>query len=161
MSASCEKPVEEPVFTQGFSCKIDGVEWVAKTPASISGPVALDPFFNESTGSMHLKATKKNNDLNIHEFINIYGLISTSEASNSKMIVFDADGEEHNGYLSLIGNTQCNSYFHDSLNPGNLEVCLFDKDKREISGTFNMTLINRDCSDSLMHITDGEFAFRY
>ena len=67
LSASCEKQDSEPepVFTQDFSCKINGVEWIAKTPVSISGPVALDVNYNESTGLLFLHAVKKDNDKNI------------------------------------------------------------------------------------------------
>ncbi|MFD1553630.1 hypothetical protein [Putridiphycobacter roseus] len=60
LSVSCEKQDPEPEFTQGFSCKIDGVEWVAKTPASISGAVPILIQFTESTSSFLINATKKN-----------------------------------------------------------------------------------------------------
>ena len=161
LSASCDKQDPEPVFTQGFSCKINGVEWVAKTPASIGGPVALDPFFNESSGSVHLKATIKDNEEDIYDIINIFGIINTINLSEAQLTVLDADGNEQNGYFAINSTDICNAYSHDSLNPGNLKICVFNKEKREISGTFSMTLINRDCADSLMQITDGKFAFWY
>ncbi|MFD1553627.1 hypothetical protein DNU06_16255 [Putridiphycobacter roseus] len=77
------------------------------------------------------------------------------------MSTLNGDGGEIVSFLSVSGNIGCAGYLHDSLNPGNIEICRFDKTKREVEGTFNMTLINRDCTDSLMYITDGKFAFWY
>jgi hypothetical protein len=149
ISASCEKQNPEPEFTQYFSCKINGEEWVAKTPASISGPVALNVDYNESSGLLFLDAVRKDNEKNIYD------------VGSNKIISINEDMEEIVGFVSLSNNTGCSGYLHDSLNPGNIEICRFDKTKREVEGTFNMTLINRDCTDSLMYITDGKFAFWY
>ena len=149
MSASCEKPVEEPVFTQGFSCKIDGIEWVAKTPASISGPVALLIDFNENIGDLILKATKKDQEQNIYE------------VTSYKMRTYDGNGEPRVGFADIQNIDVCNTFYHDSLTPGDIEICIFDKTKREISGTFNMDLIAYKCNNEIMKITDGKFAFRY
>jgi hypothetical protein len=149
LSASCEKQDPEPEFTQYFSCKINGEEWVAKTPASISGPIPLFVDYLENTGELYLTGTKKENDLNIYQ------------KGQFKIETLKGNGEESVGFLSLSNNTGCAGYLHDSLNPGNIEICRFDKTKREVEGTFNMTLINRDCTDSLMYISDGKFAFWY
>jgi hypothetical protein len=149
LSASCEKQDPEPEFTQYFSCKINGEEWVAKTPASISGPVPVSITYIENSGWLHLRATKKDTDDNIYEI------------DNYKMFGVNIDGDEMVGFVSLSNNTGCSGYLHDSLNPGHIEICRFDKTKREVEGKFEMTLINRDCTDSLMYITDGKFAFWY
>ena len=160
LSASCEKQGPEPEFTQHFSCKINGEEWVAKTTPSISGPIPLFVDYLENTGELYLTGTKKENDLNIYQVINIY-CINFYQKGQFKIETLKGNGEESVGFLSLSNNTGCAGYLHDSLNPGNIEICRFDKTKREVEGTFNMTLINRDCTDSLMHVTEGQFAFRY
>ncbi|MFD1553635.1 hypothetical protein DNU06_16285 [Putridiphycobacter roseus] len=160
LSTSCEKQDPEPVFTQGFSCKINGVEWVAKTPTSISGPVPLFVDYIENTGELYLTGTKKDNDVNIYQVISIY-LVNIYQKGEFKIETLKGNGEESVGFLSLSNNIGCAGYLHDSLNPGDIEICKFDKTKREIEGKFNMTLINRDCTDSLMYITDGQFALRY
>ena len=157
MSASCEKPDPEPVFTQGFSCKINGIEWVAKTPLSIGGPVAFYVDYLENTGELYLTGTKKDLDINIY-ILNIY------EKGMYDIEPLKGNGEESIGFHNLKGSSQCKGFYHDSLNPGTLEICIFDKTKREISGTFNMVLIDHDCfgtSDSTIYITDGKFAFKY
>jgi len=160
ISASCEKPDPEPVFTQGFSCKINGEEWIAKTPVSISGPVALDVNYDENTGLLFLHAVRKDNDKNIYDIINIFSK-NIYDISSNEIISVNEDMDEIVGFLSLSNNTGCGGYAHDSLNPGTLKICIFDKTKREISGTFNMTLIAYKCNNEIMHITDGKFAFRY
>ncbi|MFD1553631.1 hypothetical protein [Putridiphycobacter roseus] len=150
LSASCEKQDPEPVFREGFTCKINGEEWIAKTPASVGGAIPISITYNENSGWLHIRATKKNSDENIYD------------DGNYKMFGVNIDGDEMVGFLSLENNgNSCAGYLHDSLNPGNIEICRFDKTKREVEGTFNMTLINRDCTDSLMYITDGKFAFWY
>ncbi|MFD1553628.1 hypothetical protein DNU06_16260 [Putridiphycobacter roseus] len=72
LSVSCEKQDPEPEFTQGFSCKINGVEWVAKTPASISGSVPVYASYIETTGQFNLTGSKIDKDQNIDQSIYIY-----------------------------------------------------------------------------------------
>ncbi|MFD1553633.1 hypothetical protein DNU06_16275 [Putridiphycobacter roseus] len=160
LSASCEKQDPEPEFTQGFSCKINGVEWVAKTPTSISGPVPLLTYYDQSVGNLQLKATRKNSENNIYDVINIVAN-NIYESGKYEMETEYSNKDKRVGFHDNENNFVCDVYFHDSLSPGHLKICKFDKTNRELSGTFNMTLINTDCIDSLMYITDGKFAFRY
>ena len=70
-------------------------------------------------------------------------------------------GNEIVCFYDFQENFECKAFYHDSLAPGIIKICFFDKTKREISGTFNMNLIAYKCNNEIMKITDGKFAFRY
>ena len=72
------KPSEEvlpPLTHEGkntFGCKINGVNWVAKTPPSIGGPTPLYGTYKDPSGAVYLNAVRKDNDNNIYEIIKIF-----------------------------------------------------------------------------------------
>ena len=74
--------------------------------------------------------------------------------------VLDIATDKYLGYMSYhLGRCR---YYHDLNNPGTCEITYLDMTKNIIAGRFQMTLINPDCEgDSLLHITDGRFDFKY
>ena len=67
--------------------------------------------------------------------------------------------DNYQGYVHSAG-TVC-TYYHNSNNKGNVNITFLDTEKNIIAGTFSMTLINPDCTDSVMVISDGRFDFGY
>ncbi len=156
----CQKPDPEPEFTEYFTCKINGEEWVAKTPASISGPVAIFVDYLEDSKELNITGTNKNKDLNIYEDIYIY----VRDIENTGVYNIESIGGLGNPILCFtdVENTGlCSGFYYDSLKPGIVDIDKIDKERREITGSFYMNVIDFDCNDSIVKITDGKFAIRY
>lgn len=171
MSSKCEKnnqgpgePELPPLTHEGkntFGCKINGVNWVAETPSSIGGPTPLYGTYQNSSGELYLHAVKKNNEENVYEIIKIYVIGDIFSVSNHFITPIDIDNDEIVGFNELNNGNNCSGYYHDSLNPGSINITYFNTSLYIISGTFQMTLKNRECEDSLMKITDGRFDLKY
>lgn len=162
ISASCEKEKENPVCDTepAFSCKVNGVEWVAETPFAVGGAVPLHVSYYEPTGELYLTATKEIKNSDIFQSMKLSTIMY--EVGSYSMTPVDGNGDEILGFHDIHGVSPCKAFYRDSLNSGNLTITKFDKIARLISGTFNMTLINHDgCLDSIMVITDGKFSSGY
>ncbi len=55
----------------------------------------------------------------------------------------------------------CDRHYHDTTNQGVFNLQVFDQNQNFMQGTFSMTLINKNCEDSIVNITDGKFGFHY
>ena len=139
-----------------FGCKVNGASWVAETPTSIVGQAPLTGYYTISDSSFFLQATKKSSDGSILQSVFLHGDNITTTG---------------NYIMNVLSNTQlgyrdykkenCSIYYHDTLNPGTLNITYLNSSETIISGTFAMDIIDTSCPDSIMHITDGRFDFNY
>jgi len=148
----------DPNTANSFSCYVNGVYWEAQAPFTWGGDVPLDGEYDESTGYLGLHSVNSQSDNNIYEYVNLYCF---SLLNVGTFDLHSGDGTLK-GYADTKGNHICNVSYHDTLNPGTINITKLDKSKRLIQGTFSMTLKNPDCGpDSLMYITNGKFMFNY
>lgn len=137
-----------------FGCLIDGVPFIAKTSFSIGGPVALSGSFDESTNLLKIQANRENSSEHL-EKVNFQVYVSNIGTLLEMNVLID----DYDGYADYSGN-KC-EYYHDLGNKGSVNITFLDLEENIISGTFEMTLINPDCTDSTMAITEGRFDFGY
>ena len=138
-----------------FGCYIDGELFVANDGESVWSIPAVSGSFDEESrlfiiqGSREL--TESSSDdirfrCNIEDYNSIYEMYFKTE--------------HYKGYTNL-GLGHCD-YYHDTLNKGNCTITYLNETKNIISGTFSMTLINKDCpTKTTLKITDGRFDFHY
>lgn len=151
-----------PLTHQGkntFGCKINGKNWVAHTPFSISGPVPLHGSYNENDGKFILIGTKEDQDIPLLQDI-VIQCDSIGGIGTFEMAVYD---NYEPGLKDYYDNLPCGIYLHDSLNPGTINITYFSISEFIISGTFEMELIpHNNCSevDNIV-ITEGRFDLKY
>ena len=138
----------------GASGEQGGELFVANDGESVWDIPAVRGSFNENDGTLLLQACRYldgvfRDDVRL-QIINVEG---TGE------YYLYSEGTELRGYTGT--GTNCN-YFYNPSDYGKVYITYLDKEKNIISGTFYATFINPDCeSDSLLHITDGRFDFKY
>jgi len=139
-----------------FACLVDGEPWIAETPPSISGPIPLSGEYNSSGGFLTLQATRKNTDNNLYDKFYIYGFDIYGIINDS----IRSQNPEPVGFINYM-TSNCQEYYHDTIQKGVLNITHFDNINYIISGTFSMDLFNPSCSTEIMHITNGRFDFKY
>lgn len=139
-----------------FGCKVDGVNWVAGTPFSAGGLVALSGEYDPTDGGFYLHAIQKNQDGSIYEYINLFGTDIYGTATYEMYV----NSSTKTGFRDLTQDA-CSIYYYDTLTPGTLEVTYFNSGNSIISGRFEMTLKDISCADSLKVISNGRFDFKY
>jgi hypothetical protein len=154
----CDEP-ELPCQTHEgkntLGCFIDGVPFVADVKFTIGGPVAVSGEFDEGTNLLIVQGTRGNNDGAIDDVR--FRVYITNGVGIYPMHIISAS---YKGYIDYIG-ANC-FYYHNTANPGNVEITFLDTSKNIIAGTFEMTLTNTDCAESeSMVITKGRFDFGY
>ena len=119
--------------------------------------------YYERLGGLSITATYENSDGSVWEDITLFtlqGIYSTGTYRFSSNKGYDGDGPRILCFYNKA-NWSCKGYYHDSLNTSELNITFYDTINHIISGTFVLDVINRDCEDSIMHITDGRFDVRY
>lgn len=152
------EPSELPPLTHSgkntFGCYLDGEPFVAKTSFSIGGAVPVSGNFDESTKYLIFQGTKEHESGRL-ERVNIFVYVTNGADTYSMW----ANTSNYVGYTDY-SNQNC-EYFHDQTNKGIVTITFLDETKNIISGIFEMTLINSNCTDSTMVISDGRFDFGY
>jgi hypothetical protein len=138
-----------------FGCLIDGVPFVAKTSFSIGGAVPVSGSFDESTQYLIIEGSKEDPSEKI-ETVKIRAYVLSGVGSYSMWVT----SSSAQGYTYFNNPNVC-TYYHDLDNKGIINISFLDTEKNIISGTFDMTLVNPDCADSTMVITEGRFDFGY
>jgi hypothetical protein len=156
------EPVMPPLTHQGlntFGCYIDGELFVANDGESSWSAPSISGSFDEETFLLALQGNREvGSDPESPDIDNIRLRVIVNSGADFYNLHFETD--HYMGYFSL-GLDKCR-YYHDLNNPGTCEITYLDMTKNIIAGRFEMTLINPDCEgDSLLHITDGRFDFKY
>ncbi len=168
LAASCNKddtpppePELPPLTTEGLNtlgCYINGEPWVAEIPplTEIIGWSRVDAGYRTSDGRFGLKASKKNKESTINEYIRLYAYfnnLGTYDLAFNPYI--------HSNY-SDDRISDCIHYDLDTTTLHELTLLKFDSveifgSKYKIAaGTFEFTAINPECNDTLI-FTDGRF----
>ena len=134
-----------------FACKVNGQPWIAETPFSIGGPVPITGEYNSDTGWLYLKGAKKKDEL----FQTIKFFLKDAYTTGEHEMF----SENQSGFIDY-GGISCD-YQHKSYNPGTVNIQKLDIENRIISGYFEMTLIDTNCADTTMSITEGRFDFNF
>jgi len=134
---------------------IDGVPFVASVKFTVGGPVAVSGSFDEDTNYLLIQGKRDVNESGL-ERINFKSYITEENGSNT----FDINSSSYIGFTDYDG-PKC-EYYHDTLDKGQVTITHLDREKNIISGTFQMTLVNPDCtSDTTIEVTLGRFDFGY
>jgi len=137
-----------------FGCYINGEPFVAKTSFSIGGAVPVSGSFDENTKLLILQGSREDASEKI-ESVNFFVYVN-----GTGVHTMWANTANYEGY-SYFNSSTC-TYYHDMINKGTVNISYLDSESNIISGTFNMTLINPDCtSNQTMEITLGRFDFGY
>lgn len=136
-----------------FGCLIDGMPFVAKTSFSIGGAVPVSGSFDEATNLLIIEGARE--DSQEHVDIVRFLVYVTSGINEYNIHVVN----EYDGYVDYSG-VNC-SFQHTPTNKGKVSITHLDVEKNIISGTFQMTLVNPDCSKETLIISQGRFDFGY
>lgn len=138
-----------------FGCLIDGQPFVAKTSFSIGGAVPLSGQYDETSNLLQVTGSRE--DANEHIESVKFKVYVTQGLSSYVMSV---NTNNYQGY-TYSNNPDACIYYHNIDQKGSVTISYLDIEKNIISGTFTMTLINPDCSKTIMEITQGRFDFGY
>ncbi len=140
-----------------FACYINGEPFVASVDFTVGGPISVSGSFNEETKRLNIQGTRE--DENDHLDAVTFKTFVTNSIDS---YLVDVTTAQYKGYtdFSQTGGA-CESYFHDTLNKGIINITYLNESDNVISGTFSMTLINSACSVIALKITDGRFDFGY
>ena len=161
VSNSSYSNVLPPLTHEGkntFGCKVNGEVWVAYAPYSISGPIALEGNYDPSTGNFLLEGTLENSSLNRLETIGI----GSHNVFNPGFYNVPAEGNDYiAGFLDYKENYNCSRYYYRSVLRNEINITFLSLNKRIISGTFEMDLVNPSCPGDTIRIREGRFDWRY
>ena len=153
-----KKPVKPPVSSSRYlKCTVNGQEWIAATPTSISGPAAITVDYNEQTGDFSVTACRQNQTSTYFESINYY-CPQVLQPGDFQLYTGDGDFQ---AFVDYAGNYSCGIYYHDENNPGNLNITKIDTVQHIIAGTFGFTAFNSDCTTPSLSIENGHFSVKY
>lgn len=133
---------------------IDGVPFVADVKFTVGGPVPLSGSFNEESKLLVIQGNRGNDNGSV-DAVSFMAVVSNGNSTYNMSV----SSSTFKGYLNFVGSS-C-EYYHNPNNKGSVEITFIDLDDNIISGTFDMTLVNPDCADSTMAITEGRFDFGY
>ncbi len=137
-----------------FACRLDGARFEAGTSFSIGGATPISANVDELTGYLIIEGNYEDSNENLSDvrfrsYVAGPGIYDMHVTTSTTLGYADYSGEN------------CTYYF-DQDNPGKLQILYMDTEHNIVSGKFEMTLINPDCSsDSLMYVSDGRFDVRY
>ena len=138
-----------------FGCYINGKTFVANTSFSIGGATAVSGQFDESQNLLQLQGSREDSNDEI-ESVKFHIYIEQEVGTYTMW----ANTDSYKGYTYSNNSAVC-TYYHDMNNKGSVTITFLDTEKNIIAGTFEMTLINPDCTPSSMVITNGRFDFGY
>jgi hypothetical protein len=158
------EPVMPPLTHQGlntFGCYINGELFVANEGESVWSIPPVSGSFNEGTRYLGLQGTRyRNSQLNdsyVYDDVRLRAYIEFGVS----VYDFEIFAGGINGYTAMLSG-DCDYYYEDIPDLGQLTITYLNEEKNIISGTFYINLINTSCeSDTLMKITDGRFDFHY
>lgn len=172
--ASCEKDpippdpstiIMPPLTHQGintFGCYIDGELFVANRGSSFWDIPPLSGSFNEGTRQFNFQGSRySDSDPDTSDYIQMRVIVSNG--LNTYDFQYNEDGKT-SGYSGWYAD-KCNYYYREypGFDMGKMTITHLDEEKNIISGTFYINLVNENCTegDTIMHITDGRFDYRY
>jgi hypothetical protein len=140
-----------------FGCKVNGEVWVAYMPSTVGGSVALEGTFYQDVGALHLTANRKLDNPNVSDRVDVV-LLELHIEGEYEMPTYN---NQMRGFTDYLNNHNCSKYyFHDDL-LRKVRITYFSNNKRIISGTFEMDLINPSCPGDTIRIREGRFDWRY
>ena len=138
-----------------FGCYIDGELFVANDGESVWSIPAVSGSFDEETRELTIQGTRYSGD-NIREFI----VLLSDIIDNKGQYKFKTYEGDVVGYRNH-GGDNCD-YNYNPMIDEYISITYLNETKNIISGTFSMTLINKDCpTKTTLKITDGRFDFHY
>ena len=158
------EPVMPPLTHQGlntFGCYIDGELFVANYGDGYWDLPPLSGGYDEYENKLSMQATRYSkdgfsDDIVIRSYLDEVGVFGYT--------FNEEDGSK--GYTNW-GGDKCDYYYMPvaDFDHGQVTITYLNEDKNIISGTFYINLISDsylcETGDSIMHITDGRFDFRY
>jgi len=171
---SCEKDplpldpssiIMPPATQQGintFGCYINGELFVASKGSSVWSIPPVSGSFNEVTRRFNFQGTRySGSEKSTSDYIQMS--VDVLDGLNAYDFQYHEDGKSR-GYTNWNAD-KCNYYYREypGFDMGKLTITHLDETKNIISGTFYLNLVNENCDkgDTIMHITDGRFDYRY
>jgi hypothetical protein len=163
ISLGCKKdqpiaPIDTlpPLTTEGkntFGCLVNGKPFISNYKGSSMNVV---PAFYYDTKRFVIDATM----IDENDILSQTGFIFhlTHNTGEYQMYGIATDSRS---YTLYDPNVECNVYYNDIENLGTVNVTFLDTIKRIISGTFQMDLINNDCTVPVLKVSDGRFDVRF
>lgn len=127
----CSKDKQSSVPSPDFACTINGQNWVAHTPISISGPAPLYVEYLLPNGDLGIDACRKNSDGTIFQRVKFFVKNVTQPGTYQ---LHTGDGTI-TGFVDWNDGSPCGWYWHDTLNPGQLVVTTLDTANHIVKGT--------------------------
>ncbi len=135
-----------------FTCYVNGQYWEAHSDAA--GPQSQPAVYAQMNQyGLSLSATKFYDEGFQKFFIPVYNIQQPGTYVIGKV------DSEITGFVNY--SEDCNHHYHDTLNLGTFILNKHNPSEHYMSGTFSMRLINKNCEDSVVDITNGKFAFHY
>ncbi|GAA0874929.1 hypothetical protein GCM10009118_13370 [Wandonia haliotis] len=140
-----------------FGCLVNGEVWVAYAPFTVGGTIALEGSYHSDIGYLHLRGNRKNNDLNHNESINL----RIENLFSSGTFTFYTNHHVSRGLVDYSDNFNCSNYYLDTNLIRESTITYFSLQKRIVSGTFEMDLVNPSCPGDTIKIREGRFDWCY
>ena len=164
---SCQKEVEDsrslPALTnQGIytlGCKVNGEIWIANS--GYQEPYPIYTYYFPETGQLMINATMGSEENKIIEQMYLMSEDSIVGVGTYAFTKVNENGLRKVGLNNVYSEKSCPNYYHDSAYKSVLNITYLDSNKRIVSGTFELDLINAECDIPIVKITEGRFDVRY
>jgi hypothetical protein len=139
-----------------FGCKVDGKVFIPEDLNTYPITPGLVTNYNESTGSLHIYATEREDENNndMKRMISID--ISTLQMGNNVL------NKVNTGMVEIASDLRpMQSYSTNYTMTGTVNITRLDISSNVVSGNFSFKAALRSSGEKVITVTDGRFDFKY